>query len=219
MTPTSLLSPIDNYCERTTAAFWSEPLNAATNASFFIAAFMLYRLYRRTALKDREMEALISCIAVVGLGSLAFHTYANFLAMMADVIPIVIFVCYYLFVAFQRLLGFDKIKAFAAVVVFLLIGAKSGSLPPEYSLNGSMAYFPCLLALIGMSWILYKRQHPSAKLLLQAALLFVASITFRSMDMAVCAHFPIGTHFLWHSLNGAVLYLLGKSVLKVPANN
>lgn len=41
---------------------------------------------------------------------------------------------------------------------------------------------------------------------LVAAGLFVVSLIFRIIDLDVCARFPIGTHFLWHVLNAAVLY-------------
>jgi hypothetical protein len=40
--------------------------------------------------------------------------------------------------------------------------------------------------------------------MLGAALLAV-SIFFRTIDAAACPAFPIGTHFLWHLLNGAIL--------------
>jgi hypothetical protein len=217
MTAASLFAYVDNYCERTAAGLLNEPLNALTNASFLIAAWMLLALYRAGSQKDREAEGLIACIALVGFGSLTFHTAANTLAMMADVFPIVIFTCYYLWLAFRRLIGWNSLAAFAGVVAFLLIGAKMDSVPPEYSFNGSVAYFPCLAALIAIGWHLRRRRHAAAPLLLKAAGVFTASLTFRSMDMLVCAQLAIGTHFLWHSLNGYVLYLLGRSVMKPAA--
>ena len=30
----------------------------------------------------------------------------------------------------------------------------------------------------------------------------------RSIDLSVCPYFPVGTHFLWHILNGGVVYLV-----------
>jgi len=50
-------------------------------------------------------------------------------------------------------------------------------------------------------------------LLLWAAGLFLLSLTFRSLDLALCASLPHGTHFLWHLLNGVVLVLCALSVL------
>ena len=34
---------VDIYCERTDFAFWSEPLNAVSNAAFVIAALLVWR--------------------------------------------------------------------------------------------------------------------------------------------------------------------------------
>ena len=34
---------VDGYCERVDAAFWSEPINAVTNAAFLIAAIWVWR--------------------------------------------------------------------------------------------------------------------------------------------------------------------------------
>jgi hypothetical protein len=41
--------------------------------------------------------------------------------------------------------------------------------------------------------------------LLAGAVLFAISLAFRTADLEICATLPIGTHFLWHLLNGAVL--------------
>ena len=34
----------------------------------------------------------------------------------------------------------------------------------------------------------------------------VVSLFFRTIDAAVCGAFPTGTHFLWHLMNGAMLW-------------
>ena len=46
--------------------------------------------------------------------------------------------------------------------------------------------------------------HVARGLALGAALLAL-SITFRALDGPLCAAWPIGTHFLWHLLNAAML--------------
>jgi hypothetical protein len=45
----------------------------------------------------------------------------------------------------------------------------------------------------------------------------VLSLTFRSIDMALCDTLPHGTHFLWHLINGGVLFLLVRAVM--PRSN
>ena len=39
---------VDGYCERVDAAFWSEPINAVTNAAFLIAAHYISPCQRST---------------------------------------------------------------------------------------------------------------------------------------------------------------------------
>jgi len=44
--------------------------------------------------------------------------------------------------------------------------------------------------------------------------LFLASLGFRTIDQAVCEWTPVGTHFMWHILNAAVLYLCVRGWLR-----
>jgi hypothetical protein len=37
---------------------------------------------------------------------------------------------------------------------------------------------------------------------------FTVSLVFRTVDQAICGAFPLGTHFVWHVLNAAVLFVL-----------
>jgi hypothetical protein len=212
----SIFDPVDIYCERVDASFWSEPFNALTNASFLLAAFLLARLYTRSGRKDHALLGLIACIAVVGTGSFTFHTLANKIAQMADVIPIVLFVVYYLFLSLHRLVGLSVCRTLAGIATFLVFAAQADSVPPEYSFNGSIAYFPCLAALLAIGGILHHRRHPSSAAVLKAAACFALSLTFRSIDMMLCPQLALGTHFLWHIFNGVVLYLLGRSLFTAP---
>jgi hypothetical protein len=53
--------------------------------------------------------------------------------------------------------------------------------------------------------------------LLRAALLFVVSLLFRSVDLALCGSWPLGTHFVWHVLNAALLFRLVDAALSYRA--
>ena len=48
----------------------------------------------------------------------------------------------------------------------------------------------------------------AGRALLGVAGLFLLSLTFRTLDRAVCPVWPLGTHALWHILNAGVLYAL-----------
>jgi hypothetical protein len=212
----SMLDPIRNYCERTTDTFWAEPINALTNASFLIAAWLLWKTYKATSQKDTRISLLIALVALVGIGSFLFHTFANALTMMMDVIPIMLFTLAYLWTAMRSLLVWHKITAAVCLIVFVIAAMQMSNIPPEYSFNGSVSYFPCLAALIIIGVLLAMKKHASAKFILAGAACFIASLTFRSIDYMVCPAFSLGTHFMWHVLNGVLLYLLVRALFPHP---
>ena len=82
-------------------------------------------------------------------------------------------------------------------------GAAFGALP---GFAVSAGYWPIalLIALYGVA-LLRSRPAFGRGLLIGAAILTV-SLSFRSVDMAVCARVPLGTHFVWHILNGILLF-------------
>jgi hypothetical protein len=85
-------------------------------------------------------------------------------------------------------------------------------------LNGSLVYLPALLAMAIVGGLLADRKHPAAPFILWAALIFAISVTFRSLDLALCDAYQIqgrkiGTHFAWHLLNGLALFLLLRASL------
>ena len=209
----ALLDPINNYCERTGEGLLSEPINAISNIAFFIAAWLLYKAYRANGRKDPQSTTLIIILAVVGVGSTLFHTFANGLTMLMDVIPISAFVFAYLWIAMRRLIGMSRLKTIIALLVFIGSAVLMSHIPDGYRFNGSADYFPCLASLLIIGITLKRRNHPSAHWLLKAAGCFVISLTLRSADYLVCPHLPIGTHFLWHTLNGVVLYLLTIAII------
>jgi ribose/xylose/arabinose/galactoside ABC-type transport system permease subunit len=206
-------APIRNYCERTGDLLWSEPVNAITNLSFFIAALLLWKSYKAAGQKDRQFAALIALIAIVGFGSSLFHTFANGLTMLADVIPIALFTFFYLWVVLRRLIGLSQTYATACLLLFAGVASQMPKVSPEFRFNGSIDYLPCLAALLIISAILYKKSSPASGRILIAAICFIISLTFRSVDFAICPSFPLGTHFLWHTLNGFMLYMLASVFL------
>lgn len=195
-----------DYCERLDDRFWSEPLNAVSNAAFLIAAASAYAILRRRGARDAPALTLIGVTASVGLGSFAFHTLATRGAMLLDVIPIAIFIYGYFFLALRR---FFRLGAWMAAGVTFAFAAASFAVDASFTgLNGSIAYLPALAALISFSALLRPRDREAARGLGLAATTFAASLVFRTMDRDVCGVFALGTHFVWHMLNALVLWLL-----------
>ncbi len=212
---------IDNYCERLAVGLLGEPLNAITNATFLIAAWLLWKQYKASQIQDRPVAVLIALVGVIGIGSLSFHTFANHVSMLADIIPITIFVFFYLWLISRKLLGFTQIQSACFQIALLFAAILTTHIPAEYSFNGSIMYFPCLAALLVIGTILSFRHHPAARSIYLASMLFIISLTFRSMDMSMCDTFPIGTHFMWHICNGMLLYLLTRELFpkRISATN
>jgi hypothetical protein len=79
--------------------------------------------------------------------------------------------------------------------------------------NGTLGYSPAFAALVLVGGLLLVQGHRAAGYLFAAALLFLAAMTFRTIDLEVCTWAVrggrgVGTHFLWHTLNGLLLYVL-----------
>lgn len=197
-------TPIDLYCERVTPFFWAEPVNALSNIAFLIAAFVALDRWRRKAKGDGAILALIVVVATVGLGSFAFHTVATRAAMLLDITPIGIFIYGYFLLALRRFLGLSWPPALMLLIGFIVLSLGLASLVPRQVLNGSSGYLPALAALTILGWILHG--HKAGQAMMVGAGLFVVSLTFRIVDLDVCATWPLGTHFLWHLFNAAVLY-------------
>ena len=203
-------SPIDSYCERTDATLWSEPLNAVSNLAFLIAAVAA----ARRAGTDRPVLAFAMLIAVIGIGSFLFHTFANKWSVLADVIPIAIFIYGYFYLVMRRFLGLAWPVALLAVLAFLVGSQAVEAMFPPGFLNGSGGYLPPWGAMFAIGGVLLLRGAPGAGLILAAGGVFTLSLTFRSIDHAVCAAWPVGVHYLWHVLNALTLYLLLAAALR-----
>ena len=204
-------TPVDLYCERLDPLFWAEPLNAVTNVSFLIAAIVAFAQWRRGGGKDWPALVLIAVTFAIGIGSFIFHTVATRGAALFDTVPIAIFIYGYLLLALQRFIRLPLWKALGLVAVFAVLSYVESALVPRGALNGSHAYLPALAALAFVGWL--ARDDKPRRLLLWAAAVFAMSIVFRSIDQTLCQALPFGTHFLWHALNGLVLFLLLRAAL------
>ena len=194
---------VDGYCERLEPGFWAEPVNALTNAAFLIAAIIM-----ATRLRGQDAPlawALVVILALIGIGSFLFHTFAQPWAGAADVVPILAFILVYIFAASRDFLGLRWLPATLVVLAFLPVSALL--IPvfravPFYGVSAGYLSVPLLIAVY--AWLTRARPALSRGLAIGAGLLML-SLTFRSLDMPACDALPLGTHFLWHILNAIML--------------
>lgn len=215
-------APIDLYCERQGSGLWAEPLNAVSNLAFPLAALWGWIVARRIGCLTPVVMVLLVLAALIGGGSAAFHIYANHWSEYSDVVPIWSFVALYTLAAVSlvggvppgRVLKIGAVVATAVVVVLLATTGDDGSGAAADPLNGSGQYVPALVALLVLSIVTLRRGHPIRFWALGATLTFAVSLGFRTVDLAVCEGLPIGTHFLWHVLNGVLVALLMQGLIR-----
>jgi Ceramidase len=214
--------PLNLYCERLGPGLWAEPLNAVSNAAFFIAAASAFLLWRRAGGRDTPALLLILVTVAIAIGSTIFHTVATRGAILLDIIPIAIFLAGYLVLVWRRYLKFGMVSAITALAIFEVISFTLPSVTPPGLLNRSVPYLPALLMLIVVAAMVQgktranSREAATSHWLWIAAGLFTASFFLRSIDIAVCRFFPFGTHFIWHCLNATVLYVLLRAAIEWP---
>ncbi len=201
---------IDIYCERTAIGFLAEPINLITNACFLIAAFLAFRHADKQNTLNVSMGILIFFLACIGIGSGLFHSFATRWAMLADVLPILFFQ-----IAFITIYMRNVVQAHIIVTAITLAGffglTYAFEMVPASIMNGSLSYAPSFLFLSGFAVYHYLTNKPNRFILFAALGTFALSLTFRTIDMSICSALPIGTHFLWHTLNSIVLYLVIRS--------
>ena len=216
----ALNDPLDLYCERLHEGLWAEPVNAVSNLAFFAAAAGAYWLWKREGRSDRFILMLIGLAVLVGIGSTLFHTFATRWGLFADAIPIGVFVVAFLVYSLRRFLNQSVVMTFIWIAVFLAAAAVLPRLLPPGFLNNSGFYFPVFGALVilgALQWARGAKQQWIGGAYLCAAALFALSLSFRIVDQAVCAQFPLGTHFLWHCLNGTLIYVMLWIAIKARA--
>ena len=212
-----LLEPIDIYCERTSAAFWAEPVNALTNLFFVIAGLHILVLLKKKNIKSTWLTLLAINTIVIGIGSFLFHTFANFWSMWADVWPIMILICATFYYALKYIFKLSHLVSAIAVLFFFILGfVLKVYVPPV--LNGSLMYSHALAGLILIGVFSHKNYPKVSKYFIASSGIFILSLSFRAVDMSICALIPLGTHFLWHSFNGLTIWLALRGLLEFNQN-
>lgn len=191
---------IDAYCERTDAGFWAEPVNAATNLAFILAALVMWR---RTA---REGRLLAGVLFMIGVGSFLFHTFAEAWAAALDTAPILLFTLIYIFLANRDFWGWPWWISAIGALAFLPYAAVVTPVFAALPFFEVSSFYWSLPALILVYAVLLRRRAPdTARNLAIGAGILCLSLVARSLDGALCETLPTGTHFLWHILNAVML--------------
>lgn len=194
-----------HYCERNGPHLGAEPLNLISNLSFVIAGVVI--CYQATAsVCPVKMRIFGAIVMLIGLGSSLFHAYANQATLLIDVAAISLGVVYYLGVYLRYVLGLPwRALALALVGLIVLTGLLAVVVPNELT-HGSSDYFG-----VWISMVVLAVADPTAKRHMAAAvMIFSLALLVRTLDQPLCEVLPFGIHFIWHGLNGWLLYHLSR---------
>ena len=197
-----LTAYIDGCCERIDPSFWAEPVNAITNAAFLIAAVVMWQRSKGVAMA----RVLSVVLFAIGVGSFLFHTYAQTWAAIADVAPIAIYVLLYIFLATRDFWNQNAWVATAAIFAFFpyaYVTMPIFEALPIFHVSAGYGPVPLLILIYAIG--LRNRAPKTARGLAVGAGIILVSLIFRSIDMPLCEGLPLGTHFMWHILNGIAL--------------
>jgi Ceramidase len=211
----NLSRPISIYCERTSPAWNAEPLNAVSNLAFFIAAWGIWRLQcrRPNVALQGPIQALWIIVAIVGAGSLTFHTLATRWAEWADVVPILVFMLVYFWIVMTVFFGFPSWLKILISATFFGLTFYLESDAFEKVLWGGAMYLPALAIMMAAGAAIWHRDGDAGRAFFAAALLFLLSFAARTIDEPLCQYLPVGTHYFWHFFNAGVLYLLVRTLI------
>ena len=202
---------IDAYCERVSPGLLAEPLNAFSNISFLIAAWAAWRLAARYAKLTVGIRVLIMLGFLVGIGSILWHTYPTETTLILDIVPIVLFIIWFIWVYAQEVMAVGTLAAAGFVVLFLAATYIAASYAGV--LHGAPVYTPGLVVVLFLGVYHLKSEKPARFMLLAAAGVYFLALFYRTIDQEVCHVIPIGTHFIWHSLIGFVTYLAMRGLI------
>ncbi|MFM9880817.1 MAG: hypothetical protein ACKVOO_10455 [Burkholderiaceae bacterium] len=130
---------LDLYCERLAPGLWGEPLNALSNAAFWLAAWWVWRWGQRLRRQHQpastgslsstgnapawhwEMDMLLVMLALIGAASALFHTFATRWAVALDSAFIALYLHTFLAVYAHRVMRLRWRWAWLGAPVFLAL--------------------------------------------------------------------------------------------------
>jgi hypothetical protein len=131
-------------------------------------------------------------LAAIGVGSGLFHTFANGVTALLDVLAIAVFVFVYVFAVNRHVLGWSRGWAWAsmlALALYLALATTGFAALPGFAV--SSAYWSVCALIAGYGVVLWSRKPAFARGLLIGAAILSVSITARSARPGLCEALPV----------------------------
>jgi ceramidase len=190
------------YCERDRFGF--EIVNTTTNVGFWLAAVALYPHWRRH--RSRFAVYAMALLVIVGLCSGLFHALRTRPLLILDAVPLYLLI---LSMAY-RALSLVTRATVAVVFIFGVIagGAIANAMTVDTAIHVASRHGVAVIAIVGLAFLIRGRNPTSGRWVAAAVALYAAALAAKTLDAAVCAFLPIGSHWLWH-LTGALATYCG----------
>lgn len=204
-------------CERHGHGMLAEPLNVLSSFAFMVVAVSIYRFYHRHEDLDRrwiwDIHALTFLCFIIGINSVIFHAFPTPTTELLDTLAIVLFIVIYFWSVLFRI---GRCNLFQAFICFVAFVGGTHILVHQFprALNDSIGYLSSMMALIVIAIHLYLKARPSSTHFMLAAIVGVCSLFCRAIDRDICSDINFGTHFLWHTLNATLLYILLRQIVR-----
>ena len=209
-----------HICERSHPSWLgpiAEPLNVISSLFFIVVAIRIYRFYRGHEDLEHnwmwDIHILTVLTFIIGVNSTIFHSFPTPFTELMDTIPIVTFIVIYFTSVLFRI---GRCTLFQAIICLTAFTGFSYFLVHQFpdALNDSIGYLSSMMALIVIAVHLHLRARPSSQHFMLAAIVGVCSLFCRAIDSEVCRTFHTGSHFMWHTLNATLLYILLKQIIR-----
>lgn len=204
-------------CERTALGPLAEPLNVLSSLAFMFVAIAIYRHYHSHEDVQKkwiwDIHALTFITFLIGVNSIAFHAFPSQITELADTLTIVLFIMLYFTSVLFRI---GRTTIYEGVICLVAFVGFSHILVHQFprALNDSIGYLSSMIALIMIAVHLHLKARPSSAHFMFAAIIGVVSLSCRIIDRELCSMLPTGTHFLWHTLNATLMYILLKQLVR-----
>ena len=165
-------------------------------------------------------EILCWWVVAIGLGSLLFHMTAVELTKWADIVPIGTFTLALALFCLRRFARLAWPRAIAYFLIFFTAISLITWLVPRWlheATNGTTVYLPALAGFLFFGIVALARGSPAGWHAIACAGMLLVAFVFRAIDQTVCVAFPLGTHFMWHSLIAAMLWVMLQGVARYGA--
>ena len=209
----NIYSSLPQHCERSWG-FLSEPINTISNIGFFISAYLIYKSLKINKFKSIPLKSFPLLIILIGVGSILYHAINNPYTLLADQIPIFIFIVYSLyillcFITDNKILryGIPLILIFLQFIILANIPLFVFGMPTRHVIN--------FLFIIIFSFMIYQKLGKTTLEIIPVLLVYGIGIFARAFELIVCSVNGIGVHFFWHFCVALATYLTVKLLVRI----